>query len=415
MNNRINWFLSKSKPSIDYLNLYADKLNLQADKAANFVTSGGLISQWNDLSPSANHATATLTARPTLTGLNPTFNGTANYLTLTTEFQATVFSVYFVIKNSATGTLKVPIGGVSVANTYVSFGQNLGQMNFISGANSFQTNCWGDEFYQVISLRRNGSTWVAKCNGRTLQILSNSWGAAVASVFGYIGRTSGGFYWNGIVKSVVMSSQYLSDSADIGLTNQLFTKYALPESSTAITAFGDSIIYGTGASTRTNGWAFKLATAKSRAIKNFGISSTPLSNSAAFANNGQDRYATQVVERPYSDTICMMYGTNDISYGYSGANYQAAANAVVGGFVTAGYPTNKIYIVSIPYRQTDALASTVQDFNSRMQTVCTSYGVTFIDVYTPMKAVGDSLMADIVHPNDAGHQLIADTVAAIIS
>lgn len=132
---------------------------------------------------------------------------------------------------------------------------------------------------------------------------------------------------------------------------------------------------------------------------------------AAATNNGQDRWDTQLVERPYSDTVCILYGTNDISAGgsYTATTYESALIEIVSGLIAAGYAANKICIGTVPYRSADAFASTIAQYNAKIASITTTYGLRGpATVYEDMKAYGNGCLADSVHPNDIGHQIIAD-------
>ncbi len=394
------------------INDYMDVLNLQSDNPSNYTVVSGGVSQWNDLSGNNNHAVqVTGSARPTNSSGVFTFDS-GDSLVLTNEIQRSVFSLYFVIKNNTTG-FKNALGGSS-AHAYTDSSNTISVFN-IGGANQWSLNAYGNEYYQVLSVRRNGASLVMKINGRTLQ--QNSASGTLTGNFnlGFIGRSSGGASWVGVIRGVCMDSQYVDDATDALITNALFSKYNLPEVSNAITGFGDSITVGTGSSGG-GSWLTRLGIAKGRPIKRLGIGSTPLSNVGGFTNNGQDRYPIHLLERPYSDTICLLYGTNDIGLSYTTASYNTSLRAVIAGILAAGYSPSKFCVGHVPYQLANAQAAKIATMNGIIDSASSDHGLLSPALtYELMLAVGDSCMFDSLHPNNTGHQLIADAFAARIA
>src|SRR5690606_11965165 len=154
-------------------------------------------------------------------------------------------------------------------------------------------------------------------------------------------------------------------------------------SSDAVVGFGDSITVGQGATTPlTGGWLSLLSNLAGKPRKNFGISGSRLT--VYDENSGVTRYKTQVIERPYSDTICILYGTNDVEQ-VSGDEFQAALETVLDGFINAGYSKTKIIVGTIPYRLGDDASAQVADFNARIVNVCAELGLPSpADVYNSM-------------------------------
>jgi len=118
------------------------------------VTPGGLISRWQDKSVLGNHATATTTARPTLTsaGLNGksvvTFDGTANAM------QVAANSAF----NSNDMTYIVVFKQAAVANKGV-----YTKMNASAGTNGFG-----------LAVRSDPQVWLLQKNAAAAQVLTSS-------------------------------------------------------------------------------------------------------------------------------------------------------------------------------------------------------------------------------------------------
>lgn len=397
--------------SVDYLGQHMDQLNLQSDSISNFtLVSGTKVSQWNDLSGNARHATQSNdTYRPLYNGGEILFDGTNDLLQIPSEITLSTFSFYAVVKSTDITSTQSISGG----NTSDNLGKVTPRDLLFNGGENLRYNLYGDEYYQVISCRRDGSTITIKINGRTTFKTSGTIGSQSHN-FRYIGSGAFGATanpWNGIIRAVCISASYLDDATDTGVVNQLFQKYGLPQTSDCVVGFGDSITYGTGASNAlTTAWMPLLKTQLGKVgYKNYGIASTTCSNVAGATNNGQDRWDLHIVERPYSDTVCILYGTNDISAGgsYTATTYESAITEIIAGLIAAGYSANKIAIGTVPYRQGDAQAATIASYNTKISSVAATYGIRVANVYANMKAVGDSCMADTVHPNDTGHSIIA--------
>lgn len=400
-----------SQSSFD-LDAQMDVLNLQSNSAANFTTSSGKVTQWNDLSGNARHATQSNdTYRPLYNGGEILFDGTNDALQIPAEVTLSTFSFYAVVKSTDITNTQAITGG----NSSDSIGKTAPRDLLFNGGENLRYNLYGDEYYQVISCRRDGSTITIKVNGRTLFKTSGTIGSQSHN-FRYIGTGAFGpasLPWNGIIRAVSISSSYLDDATDTQVLNALFTRYSLPQTSDCVVGFGDSITYGQGATNAlTTAWMPLLKTQLGKAgYKNYGIGSSVCSNVAGSATNGQDRWDLNIPERPYSDTICILYGTNDISAGgvYTATTYESALIEIVSGLIATGYAANKICIGTVPYRSNDGFASTIAQYNAKIASVTTTYGLRGpATVYEDMKAYGNGCLDDSVHPNDIGHQIIAD-------
>lgn len=405
MNNRINWFLSKSKSSIDYISLLADILNLQANDASNFVTSGGLVSQWIDRSPSANHANATLTARPTLSGTEVQFNGSANALTLSSEINTNASSIYVVFKNLDTITAnKMLYGSSTVSGEDFRFfgttGSGIEKTNYlVSGGGALQSMYGGSVNYHVLGIRRSGSTITVSYNDRTLLVVSNTLGTTAQKI-GYLCRGVGGFFFKGNVKAFVVCSGSLSDSNHNGIVSQLMSRYSIPLAADKILiSFGDSI-------TASDSWSGPLATNLGLYEANLGIPGTRLT--ALNSNSGIARFQSQIMTRPYSDRIAILYGTNDISGVVSDTVFAAALDTVLSTLISVGYNPRNICVGSTPYRTGNGNATELNAYRTQIVNLTSTYNTRYCDVLQAMRdGGGDTLMADAIHPNATGYALIS--------
>jgi lysophospholipase L1-like esterase len=406
------------------LDSFFDSLNLQSDKAANFTLASGAVSQWNDLSPAGRNATqGTAANRPAYNSGNISFDGVNDVLNFT-EFAAHTFSFYLVYKLNSLATdqylIGSPVAGAVYLRHYANtnsglFWHALELTNIFGGVGGqIRYTLWGEDKYQVLSIRRNQGTNIAKVNGRTLARSGFTGGATVVQRFAHLGKGASAF-GNAIIKAACISSEYFDDETDAEITDALFSRYALPEVSDSIVGFGDSITFGQGATPNTSsGWLNLLGTLKGKTIKNLGLSSSWLTNGGAVAT-GIGRWNTEIAEKPYSDTICILYGTNDSNFSVSASLFESNLRTIVNGFIDLGYAANKIFIGTVPYKVGDATAAVTQGYNVRITNICSDLGLSPpADVYNQMKAVGDSCMVDNLHPNNTGHLIIRDAFAAIM-
>lgn len=338
------------------------------------------------------------------------------------EISLNTYSIFIVAKaTSVPVSRQILLGGTS-ASDFISMEEQATQTrllkinNVSSGGVDRNFRLWGEEYYEVIAIRRNTSTIYAQTNNRELITLDGSSDSNVTKI-GHVGKASDGSNpFIGTIRAVCISSTYLSNDDTEKAIDDLFTRYNLPETSDAIVGFGDSITFGSAASNRlTTAWLPLLAGALSKPFKNFGISGSSLSG--ATGDGGLARYGRQIAERPYSDTICILYGTNDVTGGVSSTVYQYALENIVKGLLLYGYTPNKIIIGTIPYQLSDANAATIATYNTVITNVCTLFGLNSpANIYDAMKnGGGDSIMDDTVHPDNTGHQIIADTFENVIN
>lgn len=245
---------------------------------------------------------------------------------------------------------------------------------------------------------------------------SYSGGALQTSSF-YIESSTGKVGYNGFSTYVGGVGTYFCIEASF-----LSPAYAL--------FFGDSITFGVGASSNANRYSTKLAQLINLAEDNQGVSGTPLQNSAPIlANNAQDSYPTRVVSR-FPSRVYILYGLNDILYNsasFSVDNFINGYRQIIQGLLNAGISARDIYIGSPPYVNPDAYATASPPANAgnvakhlqyrdATRTVANIYGCNWVDIYQGMKdGGGNSLLTsgDPFHPNDSGHQLIANLFAAL--
>lgn len=202
-------------------------------------------------------------------------------------------------------------------------------------------------------------------------------------------------------------------------------------------SFGDSIVAGIGASDLFHDWSTLLGVSTNMTVYRQGITSTTLQNTVqnsvatiggAVTNNGRDTYTTRVT--PYRPNyVFILYGLNDLRLNdaaFTSALFQNDLGETVQGLIDSGIQADRIVIGSPPYILASsyslyapfdgATAQKFTDYIVACQEIANAKGTRFINVYQYMADHGgDSLIgADGIHPNDAGHQVIADAFLSVL-
>lgn len=204
-----------------------------------------------------------------------------------------------------------------------------------------------------------------------------------------------------------------------------------------VVGFGDSITAGTGASDAAHRWLNLVHAAKGWGhLTNSGGVATVLQNTVqntvstiggACDNNGRDRYATAVVaHRP--DYVLILYGLNDLrlnDVAFTADLFENDLGEVIDGMIAGGTSASQIVIGSPPHisdytagapEYNGGSIAKHQAYTAKCAAVAAAKGTKYIDVYQWMiDNGGDSLVSgDGVHPNDAGHQAIANAFLSVM-
>lgn len=390
-------------------NAFFDQLNLQA-VASQMVLTSTSVDQWTDISPATNNATSTSTARPVFTGNVVTFDGSNDVLTLASEISiAGDFSAYFIISKPNTGNR--PAFGSTSLSDQMQFNSNMtitlsfaGQTGgTLSGRPGGLTNT------NIFSIRRSGSSYFFKINDRDQLITSSLLTGGVKSLkIGQLARSSAAAFLACGYKAICVASSYISDVDDQKIREYLYGKFSLP-SQVFLIGFGDSI-------TDQDTWISNLGQAMNLPVANLGISGSRLTNVGATAGNGIGRYQSQVVSRNYEDRITIVYGTNDLGAA-SNSVFATQYGTILSGLISAGYNPRNICISSTPYQTAGANASGLDGYRTEIIALAATYNVRYVDLLQIFRdqPSPDALMADALHPNAAGGNLMRDSFLAAFS
>lgn len=209
-----------------------------------------------------------------------------------------------------------------------------------------------------------------------------------------------------------------------------------PQTTIAIT--GDSIGAGANASSTPNRWIEKVAVALGGAtVLNQAISGTVLQNSNdsggnPMANNGRDRFFAALGGINKRNFLFHAYGFNDARYVGAPSTFNVTQYAndyreVMNGLMELGWRPDEIAIAP-PYYITDTGLNTgsagfsgqtragFTAFVDAAKAVAAEYNLWLGAPYEAMLANGAGALIDVdnIHPNDAGHQVIATAMLASV-
>ena len=375
-----------------------DLINLHSNDASKFTLVGGTkISTWTETINTTTWNQTTDANRPLLTSSIPTFDGSNDQLIRASDVSATTFSLYIVFRN--TGSLgKILLGAQSTSDYFYHETDSDIHLDISAVPKvRWEAGIYKNR-YSILSIRRNGSSFIAKVNDRTLLEQSNSYSAGQSTLIARLMTyQSGGFFMAGGLQALCMSSQYLSDGANTNVINSLYSECNLASLITSdfLCTFGDSNTTGSGGSVS---YAAGVASSLGVGILNLGISGSFLTNVGAHANNGYDRWQSQIVSRPYTDYISIQYGTNDILGSVSASIYGTQLGEIVGGLITAGYDPSKICISSVPYQRDGANATALDNYRSQILTIVSTYGVKYFDLLQYMRDNGGNSLLNAADP-----------------
>lgn len=196
----------------------------------------------------------------------------------------------------------------------------------------------------------------------------------------------------------------------------------------AIKCFGDSITVGVGSTGNNTGYTTRLAAASGKTVINDGISGTTVQES------GISRYNTVFHTSANYDRACVIYyGTNDVmrcAFDPFSDNYLGDLDEIVASLVFSGRYWNKRIILCTtgfieesflldPARSADFECGTLArqaKINADIKKIAFRYNTLFVDLFSIMSSQANpsALLADGLHPNNTGHQLIADSIYSVL-
>ena len=293
-----------------------------------------------------------------------------------------------------------------------------------------QRQYWSGTYFYTLGVSPKGVAGVAGNLGYFNGLLDTTpmaaWGATIPVVF-TIGRM-GNFasaWWTGGCSAFAIYNTALTAPQILAISTAMQNI-----DNTTMVAFGDSITAGLNASDAAHRWANIVATTTGYTLVNAGAASTTLQNTvqntvavlgAAASGNGRDTYVARVCAN-YPGRVYILYGLNDLRLddaAYTANLFETDLGEVIDGLTTAyELEAADIYIGSPPYVQDYTIGAPEWDggsiakhqaYTAKCAAVAAAKGCKYADVYQAMiDGGGASLLSiDGVHPNDAGHAIIA--------
>lgn len=215
-------------------------------------------------------------------------------------------------------------------------------------------------------------------------------------------------------------------------TREIFDSNPKKSPAVGILCWGDSITVGAGSTGGNTGYTTRLASMTGRTVVNKGISGETLQE------NGYARYYNDLIETAnFNNAIIIYFGTNDVmrcdaEYAPSAGNFEAKLDLIVKSLIVKSRYSKKRIMLSTtgyiaesflldPLRSASFQCGTLArqtEVNNIIKKVASQNRVLLCDLFKEMTEFGgdpDDLLDDGLHPNDTGHQLIAQKFFGILA
>jgi lysophospholipase L1-like esterase len=173
-------------------------------------------------------------------------------------------------------------------------------------------------------------------------------------------------------------------------------------------AIGDSITNGTGA-TNYNGYVLLTRNSLKSSGKNHFLSNQgiPSITSTQYLNRFKS-----IIRTINPDVVTIMLGMNDtaISTTQFNTNISSLIDLIKQNAVNKN-PT--IFLCTITFRN-DSNDTIIQQFNTQLSSIATAKNVTLVNTRAAYSDSSYLATSDVVHPNDNGHQQIANILAPVM-
>lgn len=209
------------------------------------------------------------------------------------------------------------------------------------------------------------------------------------------------------IHEMIIFSEELSLENEILVKKYIADKYSLPYQKQAY-FMGDSITAGYNASDVYHNYVDLVSESIGAFSHNNGLSGTTVLSTGS-GNSLEETYNLYTGGDP-NDYVMFAYGTND-TYSTAWVN---GYKAIIQDFITQGKSLDKIVIITPPWQP--ANVTKYASMIPALQTMASQLGVKFANAYqSTLDGGGSSLLSDGTHPNDAGMQVIANTIIATIN
>jgi len=242
--------------------------------------------------------------------------------------------------------------------------------------------------------------------------------AAPVNLFGHL-RFATTTYYTNIGAAIYLVSNYLSEAKQLALAKaieKLAVRFGVPVGP-EIAFLGDSITQGQGATNQyTQPWTGLVAASVGMIERNFGVPSSRVRTAGSQGAIWERRFGPGNWS---PSRVCFMGGTNDATSDGTAqtADFTSKVNDIVDALIAAvGGNSRNVTIATVPYRLSTSPAGQIsigQAYSTIIRSIASAKNVRLADVEAAMIAGGgDAIMADSVHPNTAGHLVIANCFIA---
>lgn len=211
----------------------------------------------------------------------------------------------------------------------------------------------------------------------------------------------GGCLVAGLWSSATLASQARDAVAAERASYTSPISYTSPPSPTSVAFVGDSFTVGTGAAHRSNRWTTLVAHDENWLELNYGVGGTNYATTGKLAKGRsyQEHLTDLIISEP--DVVFVSSAGNNLEEDQSGgirSTFRTLREAL---------PNAKIYATSpypVAYREVH------EDFGKQIKDEVEAVGGEYIELEDPLEEDPALTAEDGFHPNDMGHQLIADAV-----
>lgn len=197
-----------------------------------------------------------------------------------------------------------------------------------------------------------------------------------------------------------------------------------------INFLGDSITQGGGASSHDHAYTALVCKRFGATENNFGVGGTRIAPQTDGQNDPYGEYFILRAEKMPTDAdfTFVFGGTND--YGHGDATLRGFCDAFVAlaDYILRHFDKDKVcFVLPLPrYNQDSPLGegnkkapvAPLSEYVSAEKRILAKKGLAFLDLSdafpVPVTNKGDGLTVDGLHPNDAGHAILADRLGAYL-
>lgn len=197
-----------------------------------------------------------------------------------------------------------------------------------------------------------------------------------------------------------------------------------------ILAFGDSITYGAWDSQ--GGWVERLKQyAHTKTIESNGLTKIQVLNLGVGGDTSSKllkRIEPEIIARQSNNwplTIVLTFGANDERsiHGVSEVNIDTFKQNVEEILTIAQRYSTDVYVIESPPLNSDTILFKNQEYSNKriqeymhaQQAIAAKLGITYLPIYQKyIQSATNLLSSDNLHPNDAGHDVIYQTVKDVL-